>query len=433
MKNISLIKKNDTEEWVQQQGYLFLFCLSVCFIGISLAISSPKEMATGLKSILFSPAVLLTDYSVVGCNGSAFFNSGFLMLFCTSLLKIHQRKFCEEMISAVFALGGYAFFGKNIYCLLPIMLGTFLYAKIRREPFSKYILVGCFGGALSPVIGHVSFSLGIEAPYNIMLAYLLGAMIGFVLPPLTTHFFHFHKGKSLYSVGFASGIVGIILLNIFKVFSVEPTANPITLVADSRFFQLCMLAVLSLILIVGLIIEGFDLSEIKKFSRENGHRLTNQLTHCGFGMILLNMAFVGFLLVGVLAVMNIPINGILFGTIMAVVGYSARGMNVKSIVPILLGASLILFLVPDYSVNRIEVIMALLFSIGLSPITTNHGCIWGFVAGMFHLIVAPAICGFHGGLSLYNSGLASGLIAGFLSPLIELAQQKNIVRKSPLE
>ncbi|MGM0216876.1 DUF1576 domain-containing protein [Enterococcus sp. AZ109] len=424
MKNISMTKKNDAA-WVQQQGYLFLFCLSLCFIGISLAISSPKEMITGLNTILFSPAVLLTDYSVVGNNGSAFFNSGFLMLFCTFLLKIHRRKFCEEMISAVFALGGYAFFGKNIYCLLPIILGTFLYAKIRKEPFSEYILVGFFGGALSPVIGHVSFSLGIEAPYNFMLAYVLGALIGFVLPPLTTHFFHFHKGNSLYSVGFASGIVGIILLNIFKVFSVEPTAIPMTLVADSRFFQFCLVAILSFILILGLIIEGFDLSEIRKFSREDGHRVSNQLTHCGFGMILLNMAFVGFLLVAVLSLMQIPINGILFGTTLAVVGYSARGMNVKSIVPILLGAGLILFLVPDYSVDRIEVIMALLFSIGLSPITTNHGWLWGFIAGMFHLIVAPAICGFHGGLSLYNSGLASGLIAGFLAPIIDIAKQKK--------
>lgn len=424
MKNTSMIKKNN-EEWVQQQGYLFLFCLSLGFIGISLTVSSPGEIVIGLKTILSSPAVLLTDYSVVGCNGSAFFNSGFLMLFCTLLLKIHRRKFCEEMLSAVFSLGGYAFFGKNIYCLLPIILGTFLYAKIKKEPFSEYILVGFLGGALSPVIGHVSFSLGIEAPYNFMLAYLLGALIGFVLPPITTHFFHFHKGNCLYSVGFASGIIGIILLNIFKIFSVEPTANPMTLVADNRFFQLCLLAILTLILLLGLIMEGFDLSKIKKFSCENSHCISNQLNHYGFGIILLNMAFVGFLLVAILAVLQVPVNGILFGTILAVVGYGARGINAKSIIPILLGAGLILFLVPNYSVDRIEVIMALLFSIGLSPIAIKHGWLWGFIAGMFHLIVAPAICGFHGGLSLYNSGLASGLIAGFLAPLIEVAKHKN--------
>lgn len=414
-----------SQDLIQQQGYLFLFSFSGLFIIFSMLVCPLKEILIGLKAIMFSSSILISDFSTIGNCGSAFFNSGCSMLFCTVLLKIYKREFCESAISAILSIGGYSFFGKNIYCLIPIIFGVFLYAKLMKKDFSELILVGFFGGALSPVVNHLSFSINLAAPYSIIIAYTIGMLLGFLLPILTKHFFHFHKGNSLYSVGFATGILGIVILNVLKVMGLEPKANQAVFPEPNELFSVCLLVTLSLLFVFGFILERFDLTEIRKFSSESGPRVSNQLAHCGLGLTLMNMSFIGFLLVLIIFVLRIPINGILFGTVIAVIGYCARGINLRSVAPILLGAITVFSLVPDYSADRIEVIMALIFSIGLSPITTKYGQFWGFVAGMFHVTIAPAMSSFHGGLNLYNSGLASGLVAGFLYPVIDALDSRG--------
>ncbi|MCB8642669.1 DUF1576 domain-containing protein, partial [Holdemanella sp. DFI.5.55] len=56
---------------------------------------------------------------------------------------------------------------------------------------------------------------------GIALGYLIGIGIGLILPPLSSHFLSFHKGFSLYNIGFTSGIIGMFITAISRMFGHE--------------------------------------------------------------------------------------------------------------------------------------------------------------------------------------------------------------------
>lgn len=51
-------------------------------------------------------------------------------------------------------------FGKNPVNTWPIVLGTWLYAKSRKEPFGKYAAVALLSSALGPVISYIILDNG---------------------------------------------------------------------------------------------------------------------------------------------------------------------------------------------------------------------------------------------------------------------------------
>jgi hypothetical protein len=59
-----------------------------------------------------------------------------------------------------------------------------------------------------------------------------------------------------------------------------------------------------------------------------------------------------------------------------------------------------------------------LFGTTLAPIAGQFGWLWGILAGFIHSSAALAVTGVHGGLNLYNNGLAAGLVAAVLVPVI---------------
>jgi len=67
------------------------------------------------------------------------------------------------------------------------------------------------------------------------------------------------------------------------------------------------------------------------------------------------------------------------------------------------------------------------FSACLSPLCTRFGWKWGLIAGFIHLCFASNVADFHGGMNLYNNGLAAGFTAMLLLPIIRL--MANIFQK----
>jgi len=64
--------------------------------------------------------------------------------------------------------------------------------------------------------------------------------------------------------------------------------------------------------------------------------------------------------------------------------------------------------------------VAALFGTTLAPITGHFGWRWGIVASFVHSSVARTVGQLHGGLVLYNSGFAAGLVAAILVSVILL-------------
>ena len=69
--------------------------------------------------------------------------------------------------------------------------------------------------------------------------------------------------------------------------------------------------------------------------------------------------------------------------------------------------------------------LAVLFSTCLAPIAKRFGWKWGLLAGFVHLSLATNVGIFHGGMNLYNNGLAGGIVAFILLPIIRVFQRKK--------
>ena len=57
-------------------------------------------------------------------------------------------------------MSGFSLFGKNFVNIWPILLGTWLYAKSRHEPFGKYASIGLMSTALAPVVSYIALDNG---------------------------------------------------------------------------------------------------------------------------------------------------------------------------------------------------------------------------------------------------------------------------------
>jgi len=135
------------------------------------------------------------------------------------------------------------------------------------------------------------------------------------------------------------------------------------------------------------------------------------------------MGLMGLLCFMVMLTFQVPYNGPIIGAILSVVGFGAIGKRLLSAIPIMTGA-LAAALISSFAVgipfNDRSFFVAIIFSTCLSPLCTKFGVKWGFVAGFIHLCFAVNITAFHGGMNLYNNGLAAGLTAMILVPIIHM-------------
>lgn len=210
--------KNRSEMIDKNRNYYFLigYCLILILIGV---FSEPLSFLwSGMLRILTSPSNLLTDYIELGTFGSAFVNSGLLTLISVLLAKKENIPINGPMIAALFTVSGCSFFGKNMYNSIPIIVGGLFYANIVKKPFSQFIVVSLFGSALSPIISYLTFGISLPLMFSIPLGCSVGIFIGLILPPLASHILTFHKGFSLYNVGFTSGLIAMLFTGILRMF-----------------------------------------------------------------------------------------------------------------------------------------------------------------------------------------------------------------------
>lgn len=69
-------------------------------------------------------------------------------------------------------------------------------------------------------------------------------------------------------------------------------------------------------------------------------------------------------------------------------------------------------------------ILAILFSTALAPIAGKFGYKIGILAGFLHVSMVSNIGYLHGGLNLYNNGLAAGFVAMILIPIINIFKKE---------
>lgn len=409
---------NDTEK------YLFILSYAVLFLLIAFLFNSPSEILQGLKNIILSPSTLITDYMRVGNVGAAFFNSGIMMLTVIVTAYVNKVHMNGSLIAVILTMGGFALFGKNLYNSFSIIAGVYLYTFLKKKKFSKYIVISFFGTSLSPLVSLITFGLMENVWMGVLMGNAAGLLVGIILPPLAGHFVTFHKGFSLYNIGFTCGVIGTLFMSIIRAFGKDSFVEINVLEGKNLELGILFISIFLMFMGVGFFLNGKSFRNYTQIFRHSGRLVEDFVILDGFPIVLINMGVLGLSMVGCVLLVQGQLNGATLGGILTVVGFGAFGKHPKNVLPIVLGVFLAAVL-QVWQINSTSVILATLFGTTLAPIAGKFGWKAGVVAGFLHLTIVMNIGELHGGTNLYNNGFSGGLVAAILVPILETFRKEE--------
>lgn len=412
----------------QKQLYVFLVMTILLFVGIAFSLASPIEILTGIKEIVISRDALITDYFQLANYGAAFFNSVLMMILILVIIYKLQIPITGLTLAVFFINAGFALFGKNIINGIPILIGTYLYAKMQGVSIKRYIYTGLFGTCLAPLVTEMVYLLPFSMAINLMLAIITGILIGFILPSLAVHTASMHMGYSLFNVGFAAGIVGFVIVSILKAFGLESKSVFIWKEGRPLWLIIILYSYFLATFLYGVWINKGDIKKAFRILKHPGRAVADFILMDGVGSTLINMSLVGSFNLSYILLIGGDLSGPVIGGILAVFGFSAFGVHLKNFTPCILGvyiAAHIKIFTP--TVPAIQ--LAALFSAGLAPITGQFGIIAGIFAGVLHTSIVTSTTSMYLGLNLYNNGFATGFVAIIMIPLLESFMRNYEKRK----
>lgn len=405
------------------QEYLFLLILYSFFIILAFWIDSPSEIIHGMKRIILSPDILISDYIEIGGIGAALVNASLTSLICIIVLIFIGIKPDGSTFMALFLMTGFSFFGKNIFNVWPIIIGVYLFSKYKKESIRNYYLVAILATTLAPTVSQFSF-IGIFPKYfGIIVGYIIGIFIGGITPPIAAYCLKFHNGYNLYNVGFASGLIATLLMSILRSFGIEFDRRLVCHTGSNFIFTGLLFTISFYFIIIGFKKVKKPLNGIKKINKESG-RLISDFYFLYGNIAHINVGILGIFSTIIVVFLKSELNGPSIGGIFTIMGFGYLGKNLKNIIPVMLGA----VIASVFNVNEgysSVFIVYILFSTALAPIAGEFGSFWGFIAGVIHIFIVNNIGYLHGGLNLYNNGLSAGFVVMIMLPLINTLKNSS--------
>lgn len=410
-----------------RHAYVIMLIVYAIFFIFAFLIDTPKEIAVGLWKIMTCRGVLLTDYMEVGGVGATLVNSaivgGFSIL---TLMRLKVRP-NGSTIMALWLSTGFAMFGKNIFNLLPLTFGVWLYSKVKKEPFVNFTLVTLLSATLSPVVSGIAFHPDLYRPFGIALGIAIGIAAGFIFPPVSAFTVRAHSGYDLYNMGFAGGLISTFIVSAFESVGVEMQPE----LEWSTGNQL-PLSILLYIISAGLIMRGlfphgkFVKPDYDRMLRHSGRIVSDYLVMFGYS-VYFNMGVLCAFSTTLTLLLGGDLNGPTLCGIFTITGFGAFGKHMRNVIPVICGAVICTY-INRWDITAPSNILAILFSTGLAPIAGQFGVVWGIVAGFLHVNTIMHIGFLNSGLNLYNNGYAAGFVTMLLLPVI-MAFQKDKARQ----
>jgi Protein of unknown function (DUF1576) len=351
-------------------------------------------------------------------------NTGLLTLCACFIYHRAHVKMTGASVACLLLVLGFGLFGKNLLNVWSIVLGVFLYARFRGEPFSTHINTAFFGAALAPVFSEILFSSALALEVRVPLAVATSLVIGFILPPAAAQLFKAHMGFSLYNLGFTAGIVGTLVVAMYKSYGFVPDPVMIWTSGNNRLLGGFLAVLFVSMATVGYYFERSLAPGLRRIVSSTGQAPTDFIASAGFGPTLVNMALTGTIGTAYVLLIGGDLNGPVIGAILTIVGFSAFGKHPRNITPIMLGVFLGSLAKP-WSISDPSIVLAALFATTLAPIAGRFGWRWGVVAGLVHSSAALSVGSLHAGLNLYNNGFAAGIVAAVLTPVIIAIQERR--------
>jgi len=397
--------------------------LSIGFIIFSLFLQPFNEFLNGYKMIITSESILLTDYVSVGGIGPALFNSGTLMLLSYLIIRKLDLRVTGSIFAGILTIGGFAFFGKNLLNVSIIFLGVLLYSKYKHITLKSVIIVFLFATGLSPVSSVLMFGVGIPLVYSIPLGVFVGILSGFLIVEISTHVITFHQGYNLYNVGFAGGILTFGYFSIFKLLKIHYSTNLIYTNTQHLMLLYLYIIICLVFISVGLYYNQKPLKDYLKIIKASGRAVTDFTRNNNQPLTMINIGITGLVALLIILVLKIHLNGPVFGGLLTIVGFSAFGKHPRNVLPPMIGVLLMILL---FNMElSVVLVLAIIFSSALAPISGEYGAVIGVLAGMLHLPVALSLSQLHGGVLLYSNGFAAAFTAVIMLTLIQTFKRRD--------
>ena len=381
---------HELKSLTRKQKFFLLSLLPVYFMVIGLFLQPIQEIGPGIVRLIKEPDFLITDYFVVGGVGAALINAGALTLMSIGIIYFMGMDMDGHTITSSCLMFGFSLFGKNLLNIWAILAGVYLYARYHKTSMRRYIYIGFYGTSLSPIITQMMQVGNLPVVMRMAIALAVGLIIGFVLPPLSTHVHFAHKGYSLYNVGFAAGIIATVIVSVLKSLGVEIESRLIWSTGNNEIFGI----------VLSVLFGGTD------YLRDEGGAST-----------VFNMGVNGLFATYFVLAVGGELNGPTICGIFTIVGFGATGKHLRNIAPVMMGVYLASF-TKTWNIYQPSPMLALLFSTTLAPVAGEFGVVAGIVAGYLHSSVALNVGIVYGGMNLYNNGYAGGIVAIFMVPVI---------------
>lgn len=401
-----------------KKEYAITTFYAISLIIFGLVVDTAKNIAKGIYKIINEPDILITDYIGVGGLGASFVNAGLIALISILILYVLKINITGAATSAVWLMAGFALFGKNIFNIWFIIAGVWLYSKYQKDNFSKYIFIAMFGTSLAPLVTQVMFNTTLPRLLSIILGIIIGLGVGFILPPLAAYLMRVHQGFNLYNIGFTAGIIGTIIISVFKSYGFEIETRLIWTTGNNRLLGSFLIILFSSMIIIAFVLDKNVFKKYKKLFSYSGRLVTDFMVLEGFAPALFNMGVNGIFATAYIVLVGGDLNGPTIGGVFTIVGFSSFGKHLKNIVPIFIGVYLG-SIMKTWSANDPSILMAALFGTTLAPIAGTFGWKYGVIAGFLHSSVVLNVGFLHGGVNLYNNGFSGGIVAATLIPIIE--------------
>ena len=404
----------------REHKYKYLYAAGFAFGALLLLmgflLDDPRNILPGLVTILLSQDVLITDYIALAGPGAAFVNAGLVTALSLGLKWLVDEPHNGTDLVDIGLMAGFALFGKNILNIWPIILGTFLFSRLTREPFGKFVSVSLLATSLSPLVSFVALHPG---RFSLPLGLLIGAAVGFVVAPLSSYTYRIQNGMNLYNMGFACGLLAMVIVPLFSAVNRAPQKAHYWATGYNLPLGIMLAVLCTALVLAGSLFGKKDawkeyLHMVKNMS---GRSPSDFLRMFGPGATLINMGINGAISTALILLTGGDLNGPTVGCIFTVMGFSATGKHIRNILPIMAGV-LLGSVVFHFSINDPSVQIAVLLCTTLAPFSGCFGWPFGILAGFLHSALVLEAGSVAEGVNLYNNGFSGGLLAIVLYPVI---------------
>ena len=452
----------------QRLIYLYPLFISLFFLAATpIAVIYTKEwdFFDNLLRIITSPSKLVTDYFALGGLGSTLFNVAVCGLFTNLITYLSRAKANATILAGYMLVVAHCFYGLNFLNMWPPFFGIILYCMVTKKSISDNIHIAFFSTALAPFVSELCFRYAMEnyssSVINInwvgvILSFVCGLAIGFIIPALLPERSGIHSGYSLYKAGMSIGILGIFLnAFMFNTLGVDkPVSTPI--VNESYyalpygyrgFMNLFYIILFAVTFIIGFILNKKSVHGYRELLQCTGHG-TDFTDKFGMPVCMINIAIYGCAILAYLNLVfilpdifpglptGVGFTGPTAGIVLAALTFAADGQHIKNVFPISVGyiawfglvviiCKIAGFDIP-WTLSTQAYISSLAFATGLCPISGKYGFRYGVLAGFMSAIICTVTAEMHGGFVLYNGGFNAGLTALVIIPILDFYNVKPI-------